>query len=65
MRLGFSFLRTKLSDARSTAAFALVHAMLLALGNEPAFAAHFFENAIRHHLPIEPAQQAVERLVIV
>jgi hypothetical protein len=54
--LGFSFLRSKLADARSTAAFAHVHAFLLALGNEPSLAAHFFEHAVRHHLAVKSAQ---------
>jgi hypothetical protein len=65
MRLGFSFLRAELANARSTAALALVYSFLFAFGNEPPLAAHFFEHAIRHHLSVESAQQAVERLVIV
>jgi hypothetical protein len=54
-----------LSDAGATSAFALIHSVLLAFGDEPSFAPHVLEGAIVHHLAIEPAQQAVERFVFV
>jgi hypothetical protein len=53
-----------LSNAGSTSAFAHVHPVLFAFGDEPPLAANVLEDAIVHHLAIETAQQAVERFIV-